>query len=223
MEPSKISTQVTVLPQITATNMAAIQAAGYDMNGVARRVTDCFMTPIDDGDVEYDLVIVGTGAGGIAVAASLKVRKPGLEIAIIDPAGVQYHQPGRTMVRAGIFEPHETAKTVGSLIPQGVSWIIAAVVAFEPKNNAIVLDGCRVVTYDRLVVCPGHNLDLGKVEGLGETLGQNGVTSIYRFDRAPHHARIAAQRAGTPPCRPRFRERGAHRLRSARFNPESMP
>ncbi len=34
---------------------------------------------------------------------------------------------------------------MASLIPQGVHWIKAAVAAFEPKDNAVILDGCRVV------------------------------------------------------------------------------
>ena len=166
--------------------LAATKAAGYDMNGVARRVANGGKTPTDTGDASFDVVIVGGGAGGISVAASLRARKPGLDIAIIDPADIHYYQPGWTMVGGGIFEARETARTMGSLIPRGVHWIKAAVAAFEPENDAIILDGCRVVKYDRLVVCPGLKLDWAAVEGLEETLGRNGVTSNYRYDLAPY-------------------------------------
>ncbi len=100
--------------------LAATKAAGYDMAGVARRIVNGGKTPTDTGDASFDVVIVGSGAGGIAVAASLKARKPGLEIAVIDPAEIHYYQPGWTMVGGGIFEPAETAKTMGSLVPRGV-------------------------------------------------------------------------------------------------------
>ncbi|MAC77969.1 MAG: TIGR01244 family phosphatase [Rhodobacteraceae bacterium] len=166
--------------------LAATAAAGYDMNGVARRIANGGKTPTDTGDAHYKVAIVGAGAGGISVAASLKARKPDLEIALIDPADIHYYQPGWTMVGGGIFEAQDTAKTMGSLIPRGVHWIKAAVAAFEPANNAVVLDGCRVVTYDRLIVCPGLKLDWARVEGLEETLGRNGVTSNYRYDLAPY-------------------------------------
>lgn len=166
--------------------LGATKAAGYDMNGVARRIANGGKTPTDTGDAKFDVVIVGAGAGGVSVAASLKARKPGLSVAIIDPADIHYYQPGWTMVGGGIFDPQETAKTMGSLIPTGVHWIKAAVAAFEPANDAVILDGCRVVKYDRLVVCPGLKLDWGKVEGLEETLGRNGVTSNYRYDLAPY-------------------------------------
>jgi len=166
--------------------LAATRAAGYDMAGVARRIVNGGKTPTDTGDAKFDVVIVGGGAGGISVAASLHARKPGLEIAVIDPADIHYYQPGWTMVGGGIFAPADTAKTMGSLIPRGVHWIKSAVAAFEPKDNAVILDGCRVVKYDRLVVCPGLKLDWERVEGLEETLGRNGVTSNYRYDLAPY-------------------------------------
>lgn len=170
------------LPEI----LAATKAAGYDMNAVARRIANGGKTPTDTGDAKYDVVIVGAGAGGVSVAASLQSRKSNLSIAVIDPADIHYYQPGWTMVGGGIFEAQDTAKTMGSLIPRGVKWIKAAVAAFEPENNAVILEGCRVLKYDRLVVCPGLKLDWGQIEGLEETLGRNGVTSNYRYDLAPY-------------------------------------
>jgi len=42
----------------------------------------------------FGIVIVGAGAGGISVAASLLKRKPDLDIALIDRADKHYYQPG---------------------------------------------------------------------------------------------------------------------------------
>ena len=166
--------------------LAATKSAGYDMGGVVRRIANGGKTPTDNTDASFDVVIVGGGAGGIAVASSLKARKPNLDIAVIDPADIHYYQPGWTMVGAGVFHPQETAKTMGSLIPKGVHWIKSAVAAFEPKDNAVILDGCRVVGYKRLIVAPGIKLDWNRIEGLVDTLGKNGVTSNYRYDLAPY-------------------------------------
>ncbi|WP_420003909.1 TIGR01244 family sulfur transferase [Arenibacterium sp. LLYu02] len=166
--------------------LAATKSAGYDLNGVARRLANGGKTPTDSGDAKFDVVIVGGGAAGISVAASLKARKSSLNIALIDPADVHYYQPGWTMVGGGVFDAQTTARTMGSLIPDGVHWIKGAVAAFEPENNAVILDGCKVVKYDRLVVCPGLKLDWARIEGLEETLGRNGVTSNYRYDLAPY-------------------------------------
>lgn len=170
------------LPEI----ITATKAAGFDMAGVVRRIANGGRTPTDTVDASHAVVIIGGGAAGIAVAASLKARKPDLDIAIIDPADIHYYQPGWTMVGGGIFDPESTAKTMGSLIPAGLRWIKAAVAAFEPDKNVVILDGCRVVKYGQLVVTPGLKLNWAGVEGLTETLGRNGVTSNYRYDLAPY-------------------------------------
>jgi len=170
------------LPEI----LSATKAAGYDMGAVARRIANGGRTPTDMGDASHTVVIIGGGAAGISLAASLKARQPDLDIAIIDPAEIHYYQPGWTMVGAGIFDPATTAKTMASLIPSGVRWIKAAVAAFEPEKRAVILDGCRVVKYTALVVAPGLKLNWDGIEGLADTLGRNGVTSNYRYDLAPY-------------------------------------
>jgi sulfide:quinone oxidoreductase len=85
---------------------------------------------------------------------------------------------------------------MASLLPRGVHWIKAAVAAFEPEKDSIVLDGCRVVRYRQLVVCPGLKLDWHGIEGLADTLGRNGVTSNYRYDLAPYTWELVQQLRG---------------------------
>jgi len=170
------------LPQI----LEAGQKVGFDLKALVQRIANGGKTPSNQADASHDIVIVGGGAAGVAVAASLLARSPLLDIAIVDPADAHYYQPGWTMVGGGIFNAGATARTMASVIPTDVRWIKAAVAAFEPESNQIVLEGCRVVKYKHLVVCPGLKLDWQGIEGLTETLGRNGVTSNYRFDLAPY-------------------------------------
>lgn len=172
----------TPLPEI----LQATKRAGYDMSGVVRRIANGGKTPTDVSDASHDIVIIGGGAAGISVAASLLSRSENLDIAIIDPADIHYYQPGWTMVGGGIFTADQTAKTMASLILPGIHWIKAGVTAFEPDKNVVILDGCRVVKYNRLIVAPGLKLDWNGIEGLVDTLGRNGVTSNYRYDLAPY-------------------------------------
>lgn len=164
----------------------AAQRAGYDLSGIVRRIANGGRTPTSLADASHEIVIIGGGAAGIATASSLLARKPDLDIAIIDPADTHYYQPGWTMVGGGVFDASVTVNTMASVIPRGVKWIKAAVTAFEPSEDAVILEGCRVVKYKHLIVCPGLKLNWAKVEGLVETIGRNGVTSNYRYDLAPY-------------------------------------
>lgn len=127
------------------------------------------------------------------VKPCLLARSPGLDIATIDPADIHYYQPGWTLVGAGVFDPATTARTMASVLPRGVHWIKSAVAAFEPERDAVILEGCRVVKYKQLVVCPGLKLDWHGIEGLAESLGRNGVTSNYRYDLAPYTWHLVQQ------------------------------
>ena len=167
--------------------------AGFDLKGVVRRIVNGGKTPLEVADTSHAVVVIGGGAAGIAVASSLLTRSPGLDIAVIDPADVHYYQPGWTMVGAGVFEAATTARTMASVLPRGVHWIKSAVAAFEPERNAVILDGCRVVKYEQLIVCPGLKLDWHGIEGLAETLGRHGVTSNYRYDLAPYTWRLVRE------------------------------
>ncbi|WP_434666627.1 beta-lactamase hydrolase domain-containing protein [Paraburkholderia sp. A3BS-1L] len=162
--------------------LAAGKRAGVDLSGLARRIG----SPHISTEEQHDVVIIGAGAAGVATASSLLDRAPNLDIAIIDPADVHYYQPGWTMVGAGVFRPETTARPMGGVLPRNVRWIKSAVAAFEPTANAVILEGCRVVKYRQLVVCPGLKLDWNAIEGLPQTLGRNGVTSNYRYDLAPY-------------------------------------
>ncbi|WP_028222864.1 bifunctional protein tyrosine phosphatase family protein/NAD(P)/FAD-dependent oxidoreductase [Paraburkholderia oxyphila] len=173
--------------------LAAGKHAGLDLSGLAR---DIVAPRAGSAEEQHDVVIVGAGAAGIATASSLLARAPDLDIAVIDPADVHYYQPGWTMVGAGVFRPQATARLMAEALPRKVHWLKAAVAAFAPADNAVILEGCRVVKYRQLVVCPGLKLDWNAIEGLPGTLGRNGVTSNYRYDLAPYTWQLVQQLRG---------------------------
>jgi len=127
----------------------------------------------------YQILIVGGGTAGITVAAILRRRDPGTEIAIVEPSAEHYYQPAFTLVGAGVYPLARTKRPERDLIPVGVQWIRDAAQTFEPDKNTVRLKSGDAVTYDYLVVCTGVKLDWGKIAGLAETLGKNGVCSNY--------------------------------------------
>jgi sulfide:quinone oxidoreductase len=171
--------------------------AGYDLSGLKPRLDVRWRTSglatepskvlfSDAGGTALDVLVVGGGAAGASVSASLLRRRPGLSIAIIEPRDRHYYQPGWTLVAGGAFDRSKTERPMASCIPKGVRWIHAAAAAFEPERNVVVLEDGERIAYRTLIVCPGLQLNWKAVEGLSETLGKNHVTSNYLFDMAPY-------------------------------------
>ncbi|MGB4811633.1 MAG: FAD/NAD(P)-binding oxidoreductase [Methylophilaceae bacterium] len=134
----------------------------------------------------YDVVIVGGGAAGGGVAASLLKRQATLKIAIIEPAEQHYYQPAWTLVGGGTFDVQNSVRPMSECLPKAAKWIKAAVTTFEPENNVLHTDQGDVIQYAQLIVAPGLKINWQAIPGLLETLGENGVTSNYRFDLAPY-------------------------------------
>ncbi|GBQ10165.1 NAD(P)/FAD-dependent oxidoreductase [Komagataeibacter rhaeticus] len=134
----------------------------------------------------YDVVVVGGGAAGLSTAASILKRRGGITVAIIEPSASHFYQPGWTLVGGGVFKQSQTRRSEKRLIPAGADWVQAAATGFEPESNLVHLSSGSSIRYSVLVVATGLTLNWDGIEGLGETLGRNGVTSNYRYDLAPY-------------------------------------
>ena len=187
-------------PQRDADSLISVaHAAGYDLSNLRPTLVDSNLShkitktkdkpgsPVHLGHpATRDVVIVGGGAAGIAVASSLLSRDSSLGITIIEPRTVHYYQPGWTMVGGGVFDNDLTIREEASVIPKGVRWLKSAVAGFEPQSNAVILENGERVLYKTLVVAAGLKLDWDAIPGLSETLGKNGVTSNYEPGLAPY-------------------------------------
>ena len=131
--------------------------------------------------IQQRIVIIGAGAGGLAVASRLARAGAG-RITLVDPAEVHHYQPLWTFVGGGVFPREQSTRPMQSLIPSGVEWMRQAVAEFRPAESRVLTREGRVIDYDFLVVAPGLQINWGAVTGLKETLGRNGVCSNYSYD-----------------------------------------
>lgn len=129
--------------------------------------------------MNHQVVIVGGGSAGIAVAATLLRKNKAIDVAIIEPSDVHYYQPAFTLVGGGEYNIDNTRRDESRCIPAGTTWIKQAVTEFEPDSNSVTTADGNKIGYEYLVVCPGIQLDWDKVEGLQETIGKNNVCSNY--------------------------------------------
>lgn len=141
----------------------------------------------------FDVVIVGAGAAGIGVAASLLRRRPGLKLALVDNSAQQHYQPGWTLVGAGVLEAARTVRPMRSVMPRQATWFKTYASQLLPASREVQLEDGLRLRYAQLVVCPGLRLAWEEIEGLEATLGRNGVTSNYRADLAPYTWKLVQQ------------------------------
>jgi len=137
-------------------------------------------------NTKYQILIIGGGAAGITVASQLKNKNSALNIAIIEPSENHYYQPAWTLVGGGVFQLEDTVKHEQNLIPQGVTWIKDFAEKIDPDNNQVTTKTGDIFSYEYLVVCPGITIDWGKIKGLKENLGKNGVTTNYMKEYASY-------------------------------------
>ncbi|MFO2462853.1 NAD(P)/FAD-dependent oxidoreductase [Pseudomonas sp. 15FMM2] len=146
--------------------------------------------------ISGDIVVIGGGSAGIGLLASLLKRDPHLNITLIEPNDEHYYQPAWTLVGGGAYDVRKTMRPMAQVLPDGVAWVQAAVTALLPGERTLVLDSGQRVTWNNLIVCPGLRLAWEKIEGLQQTLGQNGVTSNYSYQHAAYTWQLVQQLKG---------------------------
>jgi sulfide:quinone oxidoreductase len=132
----------------------------------------------------YQVLIVGGGTAGLAVASQLLNKPNAPEVAIIEPSEVHYYQPIWTLVGGGVFDKEVSMRMEEDYIPAGATWIKEKAAAFDPDQNQVTLGNGDTVSYDFLVVAAGIQIDWDKVPGLKESVGKpgTGVVSNYSYE-----------------------------------------
>lgn len=130
-------------------------------------------------EYHFQVVIIGGGTAGIMVASQLQKKKPGIDIAVIEPATTHYYQPAWTLVGAGTYDNSKTARPMSSVMPSGVKWIKEYASSFDPENNKVFTKEGSSIGYEYLVVAPGLVMAPELIEGLPEALGKGVVCSNY--------------------------------------------
>lgn len=134
-------------------------------------------------DEHHKILVLGGGSGGISVAARLARLGLSTEIAIVEPREAHDYQPYWTLAGVGLVPKESSRRSMMSVIPPGTVWIKDEVKTISPDQNFVETTTGRIIGYDVLVVASGLELNYEKIEGVSETLGQNGVISIYRYDQ----------------------------------------
>jgi len=144
--------------------------------------------PVPNASPKYRVAIIGGGSAGVSVASQLLRKLPKSEhsqVAVIEPRDTHFYQPYWTMVGGLGLKVENSARPMESVMPLGVQWIKDKCSSFDPARNAITLASGQRLEYDVLVVAAGLQQNFSDIPGLAETLGKNGVASIYSYQYSP--------------------------------------
>lgn len=145
----------------------------------------------------HSVLIIGGGTAGISVAARL-LRADITDIGLIEPSQTHFYQPLWTLVGGGCAPVQESVRAQAGVMPRGVDWLKDRAGAVDPANQVVTTAAGTRIGYDYLVVCPGIQLDWGKVPGMAEAVATSAASSNYTYELAPKTWQIMrGMRSGT--------------------------
>jgi|GEM_PF-166734 len=135
-----------------------------------------------------NIVILGAGTGG-AIVANMLTRKLDLKewtITVIDKASEHHYQPGCLFIPFKLYG-YETrdmiARDITGPLPKAANFVKAEIMSIDHENKKVETSR-GLFDYDWLVCTLGCHCANDEVEGLAETMGQNGVHTFYHLDGA---------------------------------------
>jgi len=132
----------------------------------------------------------------VSLAARLRRGLGAGAVALVEPSRHHYYQPLWTLVGAGLVPKEATCRAQSRVVPRGVDWICEAATRLQPELRRVETSGGKALYYDALVVATGLQVNYQSIPGLAETLGRNGVCSIYDYGHAEKTAQMLSDFRG---------------------------
>lgn len=140
-------------------------------------------------ETTHDVVIIGAGNAGIALAARLRRDNPDLDIAIVNPEGLHTYRPLLSYVGAGLATLRRAQRPQSKQIPAGCTWYRESVVELTPapvsgevdatSAHQVHTDAGRRISATDVVVCPGTHIDWDATPGLRQACASPHASTNY--------------------------------------------
>ena len=163
--------------------------------------------------LDYDVVVVGAGNGGLSAAALLK-RRGCRDVALVEPSPVHVYKPLQNYVGVGLGEISELERFQADLIPAGVRWYQTSATRVDPANDSVHCADGTIGERSRSAACARCEDQLGRhTRCSGWTAGRTGMHNLPVGPTGPHlrDDRLAAVGPGgvhvARPARLRSRDR----------------
>src|SRR3954469_6730511 len=114
------------------------------------------------------VVVIGGGFGGASCARALRKADPKLDVTLVEPNTTFTSCPLSNEVIAGLRDIAAQQFTYDKIAAEGVRVIAQAATTIDPQARKVTLADGSTLSYERLVLSPGIDLDFKAVQGYGE-------------------------------------------------------
>src|SRR5215510_10609826 len=127
---------------------------------------DCMSTRRAWTQTSSRVVVVCGGFGGATCAKYLRRADPSLDVTLVEPHRQFVTCPFSNAVLVGLRDLSSVTYTYDGLRQRyGIHLVHATATALDPAARRVTLDDGSTLTYDRLVLSPGVEMQWGGVEG----------------------------------------------------------
>lgn len=132
------------------------------------------------------LLILGAGTAGTMMLNKFMNELDSNEwsITIVDQFETHYYQPGFLFIPFGIYNKKDVIKPKRDFFPSGAEVIISGIDKIEPKENRVLLENNRVLTYDYLIIATGTKIRPEETEGMTGELWKKNIFDFYTIEGA---------------------------------------
>jgi sulfide dehydrogenase [flavocytochrome c] flavoprotein subunit len=128
------------------------------------------------------VVVIGGGYGGATAAKYIRLlSKQRIEVTLVEPEQNFISCPLSNLVIGGSRSLTDLSRPYNTLTKQhGITHARDMAVAVDPIARTVKLAGGSVLSYDKLVMSPGIDLNYGSIEGLPEAQRQGKILQAWK-------------------------------------------
>lgn len=129
------------------------------------------------------VVVIGGGFGGASVARALQAGDPSLSVSLVEAQATYTACPFSNHVIAGLRPIDAQVFDLSGVTRAGITIVRATATGVDPVARRVTLQGQPALSYDRLVLSPGVDLNYAALPGYSEAAAA----------RMPHAWKAGAQ------------------------------
>jgi len=128
------------------------------------------------------VVVIGGGYGGATAAKYIRLMsQQGIEVTLVEPELAFVSCPLSNLVVGGSRTLADLSRPYTALTKQhGVTHARDVAVAVDPVARTVKLSGGSVLSYDKLVMSPGIDMNFSSVDGLSEAQQQGKILQAWK-------------------------------------------